>query len=63
MVLATHPLSGCVVSGASEEGSLLSGSLDVRKAIGQRQRDRRLQGAVWLGELNPEVSLMCRFSR
>ena len=46
MVLATHPSSGCVVSRASEETSLSSGSLDAWKARGQRKRDRRFQGRV-----------------
>ena len=34
------------MSGASEEGSLSSGSLDARKVRGQRQRDPRLHGRV-----------------
>ena len=44
MVLATHPSCGCMEP--SRRGSLSSGSLDARKARGQRQRDRRLQGRV-----------------
>ena len=46
MVLATHPSCGCVVLGASEEGQFVEGVLGARKARGQRQRDRRLQGRV-----------------
>ena len=47
MVLATHLLSGCMVSGASEEGQFVEWVVGcARKVRGQRQRDRRLQGRV-----------------
>ena len=47
MVLATHPLSGCMVSGASAEGQFVEWVVGcARKVRGQRQRDRRLQGRV-----------------
>ena len=42
-------------------GRLSLGSLDARKARGQRQRDRSCR-AVWFGEWK-SMSLMCQFSR
>ena len=61
MVLATHPLSGCTVSGVSEEGQFVEWVVGCARKV--RGQSSGIEGcrAVWLGELKG-MSLMCRFS-